>query len=630
MGPLLAGSIIPFALVFYLALRGGGYDPIVRSEVGVVIWWTILIGAIIGILPTARLTRRGLAALVLLSGLTVWTGAAIIWSESAERSAIELGRVASLLGVFALALATQGEGFLCRSVKAIGAAVAAIALLALVSRFHPSWFPANQVAEVLPTERARLNYPLTYWNGLAALLALGSPLLVWTATEARTIAGRALAAAVLPALALTVFFTISRGGLLEAAVALGVLAILHPQRLRLVPVLVLGAGGGALLILAASGRNELADGLTTAAAVDQGTEMALITLAVCIVVGSAHAAVSLAERHGKLPLPHVSRRAAWAGAGAGLVTLVLAITALGLSGKLGERWEEFRQPVTPGASADRFASASGSGRYQWWRSAVDASATEPLLGIGPGTFELWWSRDPNATLGPVRDAHSLYLEMLAELGIVGLLLILGLIGLVVAASIVGTLRHRHDRERTALLAAATASVVAFAAAAAIDWVWELTVLPTIFLLLAAAILGFERGKPRRGCALVARTSFAAGATGALVVIAAPMLSASAIRRSQEQVDAGQLPAALTSARKAEDLLPFAASPDLQEALVLELAGELDPAADAAHEATENEPTNWRPWLVLSRIEAELGEVGPATDAYRRARSLNPRSSIFSD
>jgi Flp pilus assembly protein TadD len=101
-----------------------------------------------------------------------------------------------------------------------------------------------------------------------------------------------------------------------------------------------------------------------------------------------------------------------------------------------------------------------------------------------------------------------------------------------------------------------------------------------------------------------------------------------VRESQAEVRAGDLEGALESARSAASVEPYAATPKLQEALVLELLGDLDAAAAAGREATEAEATNWRTWQVLSRLEAKRGDVGASIAAYRRARALNPRSPLF--
>jgi hypothetical protein len=631
---VVAGSVLPFGLVFYLALKGGGYDAVVYSQVGIAAWWLVLLGALVGVLPVARIRPAAWLGLGLLFAFAAWTALGIGWSESAERSLAEVGRVAAYLGVFSLALAVQGRDGLRRTVGAVAAAIALVGALALLSRLHPAWFPADDAARALQGVRERLNYPLNYWNGLGALMAIGVPLALALAARARTLSVRALAAAAIPVLSLTAFYTLSRGGI--AAGAIGVIAFiaLYPRRLAMLPTLLVAGGGAAILIAGAVQREALADGLHTAAASSQGDEMLAMTLVVCAGAALVQVAIGLAARYGVGPRPDVPRPAAVAFLGA--VAAVAVGLAVGLSGELSERWEEFKKPGTPGPGIERLESTQGSFRYQVWESAVDANATDPIVGIGPGTFEYWWAREKDIDTY-LRDAHSLYLETLGELGIVGLALVLGLIGTVLA---VGARRaFRGGEEGRAMLAGATAGCVAFAVAATVDWVWELAVLPVAFLLLSAAILGPRRAPPRSGegpdatpppaaLPIGVRAAVVAVAAASLVAIAIPMAKTAFVRESQQDADAAALGPALSKAGDAESVEPFAARPRLQQALVLELSGDLDGAAAAAREATREESDNWRNWLVLARLEAERGRAAEAVDAYRKARSLNPQSPLF--
>ena len=50
-----------------------------------------------------------------------------------------------------------------------------------------------------------------------------------------------------------------------------------------------------------------------------------------------------------------------------------------------------------------------------------------MIGIGAGNYELWWNQHHTIDVITI-DAHSLYLQTLAELGIVGILLLLGFLG----------------------------------------------------------------------------------------------------------------------------------------------------------------------------------------------------------
>lgn len=627
-----AASVLTCALIAYLSLKGGGYDLIVRSEVGLAIWWLVLFGTLIGLLPLARIGTTGWTMLGLLAGLALWTGLGIGWSESAERSVAELGRVTTYLGVFALALFAGGRDALRRTVGALATAIALVAALALLSRLQPSLFPADPSPQFMPSIQERLNYPLNYWNGLAGLVAMGVPLLLWAATAARTILARALATAALPIAALTIVLTLSRAGAAAAVVAVLALLALHPRRLALFPSLALAGVGSAILIAATLQRDALEQGLLNSTAARQGDEMLAMTLVVCAGVGLLAAAVALAERHSLVRWPRVPQRIARPAFVLVAAAAVIVASVAGLPGEVSESWSEFKEPGGTASGVERLGSVAGNSRYQYWQAAAEANATAPLTGIGPGTFEYWWAREGSLP-GFVRDAHSLYMETLAELGIVGLALIVALVGGTLAIGAARTLRRR--RGRSSLLAAATAGATSFAVMAAFDWVWEMTVLTAVFLLLAAAIVGpdararaHRTPDPRGRRRLVTTAGVAAVALTSLVVIAIPMAGTSSVRESWRQVEAADLRAALANADAAQTVQPYSASAQLQEALVLELEGDLSGAVTAARAATDHEPTNWRTWLVRSRLEARNGDAEAALRAYRKARSLNPRSSLF--
>ena len=109
----------------------------------------------------------------------------------------------------------------------VGGAIGVVALLAVLSRFQPAWFPPNDYAEAFPDQLSRLNYPLNYPNGVAALMAMGAPLLAVLGVSARSPAGRVLATAALPLLGLAAFLTFSRSGLLFLVI--GIVASSFPS-----------------------------------------------------------------------------------------------------------------------------------------------------------------------------------------------------------------------------------------------------------------------------------------------------------------------------------------------------------------------------------------------------------------
>lgn len=619
--------LLCFGLVAYLGIDGGGFDPLVQDPIGIAVWWIALGGVLIGALPRRRPGPLAWSALALLAAFALWTALSLAWTESAEETAADLARVATYLGVFALALFARAEGDARRIVGAVAAAIALVSGLALLSRLHPSWFPeANETARIL-NDPERLSYPLNYWNALGAFVAIGLPLLLQVATGARSVLLRSLAAAAIPALALTAIFTLSRGGIAAAGLALLIFLALTSDRLPKLLTLLLTGAGSAILIGALQQRDALQEGLVGPVARQQGDELLTMTIVICIAVGVLHClgtlALSRRERPGWTVVP---RSRALNLAAVGAVVFLIAAVALDAPGRAADGWDEFKAGGGPGSGTSRLGSVAGQSRYEFWKAAVDQNATKPLTGTGSGTFEYWWARN-GTTDETVLDTHSLYLQTLGELGIVGLVLLAAFLLTILAGGVRATLRA-GPRVRPAL-AAAVAGCAAFCLTATVDWMWQVPVLPIVVLLLAAVLV--TAGSPPGGEARLdfkLRLGFAAAALLAIVAIAIPFTSTGFLRDSEAAAREGDLEAALSDARSAQNAEPGAASPRLQEALVLEQMGALAPAEAAALAATDRESTNWRTWLVLSRIQAQRGMVDAAVQSYREARSLNPRSELF--
>jgi hypothetical protein len=648
-GAALAIWALAGGLVLYLGLDGGGYGVIASSQVGMVLWWIVLVGAAWKLLPTGRLTRVAWSALALFGGFVVWTALASTWSLSSERSLQDLSLVISYLGVLVLAIAiTSGpdrDRAVRHSVGAVAAAVVILAVLAVISRLAPNSFAAAHVTAAFlgAGAQGRLSWPLNYWNGLAALVALGLPLLLAIATSARTLRVQAGAAAALPVLALCDYLTFSRGGALAAAVALLAFLALAPARFPKLATMLVAGAGSAILIAGADHRAAVEHGLTNHLASVQGGQLLVAIVLVCAGVALAQVGIGLAARHGTLPrLLTIPAPRARALLGAAIAVAVVAALAVGAPSRLSHAWHDFKTPRAAALSQDslaRYASFSSNSRYQYWKVAVHTNAGHPLTGSGPGTFQLLWL--PRATVpGYVTNAHSLYFETLAEVGIVGLVLLAGFLLLILAAAV--TLVLRSEREGRVRAAGAAAAMLSFVVSAAFEWVWQLPVLPAAFLLLAAAVLApaprrvairslapdAPLGSGRGRLPLPLRLGLVATALVCVIAIGIPLATASAVGRSQAAAGAGDLSSAVADARSAARLEPGAASPQLQLALVLELQRNYPAALAAARTATRDESQNWSDWLVLSRIEAEAGAPKAAVAAYVRARSLNPLSSLF--
>lgn len=623
--------LLCFGLVAYLGLEGGGYDPLVHDQVGILAWWVLLGAVLVGALPRRPLDRLAWVALGLFAAFAIWTALSLGWTESVDRTSADLARVGGYLGIFALAVFSRGPRAGPRVVGAVAAAIVLVALVGLLSRLHPSWFSAATRTAGFVTDPERLSYPINYWNGLAGLIAIGLPLLAQLATSARTIVVRALAAAALPALTLTIFLTLSRGGIAAAIIAMAVFLALTSDRLpKLVTLLVAGAGS-AILIGATVGRDALQHGLLNETARQQGNDLFWIGLAVCLAVGLIQAGLSSAAVARRRPgWTRISRSDALTATIVVAVVLAAVAVVVGVPGRISNGWDEFKEGGGAGSGAGRLGSVAGQSRYQLWSAAVRENETKPLTGTGSGTFEFWWSRD-GTTDETVRDTHSLYLQTLGELGIVGTALIVAFLGAICVGGARRLLRAAPlDRP---LYAAALAGFAAFCITAVFDWMWQIPALPVAALLLASILVMRSKdtataGEADSGLPAPLRIVSAIVALIAIVAIAIPLATTSLLRQSEADARDGRPAAAWSDARSAQNMQPDAAGPRLQQALVLEVMGDLPGATEAARAATERESTNWRNWLVLSRIEAERGMAAAAVRDYRRARSLNPRAALF--
>src|SRR5919202_2443589 len=120
----------------------------------------------------------------------------------------------------------------------------------------------------------------------------------------------------------------------------------------------------------------------------------------------------------------------------------------------------------------------GENRPHYWHVAWHEVELNPALGSGAGTFERYW-----LLYRPVgsfaRDAHSLNLETLAELGPIGLVLLLAALGLPLLV-----LRGRRDP----MLATAAAGYVAYLIHTGVDWDWELPAVKLLGLLCGCSLL----------------------------------------------------------------------------------------------------------------------------------------------
>jgi tetratricopeptide (TPR) repeat protein len=628
--PAVIRAVAPSAAlataVFLLALDSGAYGVESRGAVGVLLWWTLLVLVGLGLWPRASPPRAALVTGGLLLAFCVLTGASTLWADGEEAAFLELGRAGLYLGVFALAVMAAGRASVSAWTDGLATGIAAVAVLALAERCL-SWHDTEPLRTFLPGTETRLSYPVGYWNGLGMLLAIGVPLLLRPAVAARRAVPRGLAAAALPALGAAIYLTSSRGAVAVAAAGAVTFVVLGGRALPALAALAVAAAGTAVAIAVLEARPELVDGpLGTATAAAQGESAALLLVLVSAACGIAHGLLS-GSRGAGIPLP---RGVAWAAGGAALMLGLVAVAAADPAARLEDFKEPPNQQVTdrPGFVREHLLSGEGSGRWQFWSAAIRQFEEHPVGGGGAGSYGAWWLRDGSLALY-VEDAHSLYLETLGELGLVGLVLLLAAFG----SALVTALRRARSAsaDLRPAVAAAAAGAAAFLVGAAVDWIWELTVLGVVGMLCIGLAVGPATAA---GSAPAHRVGWPLRA--ALVVLALCLVAVEAIpwmvhrhlEESRSALASGNVQAAEARARDARAIQPWAASPHLQLALVLEHRGDTAGARGAIARALELEPGNWQLWVVAARVEGGAGNVRRAAGNLRRARELHPRSPLF--
>ena len=273
---------------------------------------------------------------------------------------------------------------------------------------------------------------------------------------------------------------------------------------------------------------------------------------------------------------------------------MIAVAAL-IAVDPAERWEDFKRPPpsTEIAGERDVLSGGSSGRWQFWTAAYDAFETEPLRGIGAGGYPDWWNQHGSLPVD-TGNAHSLAMDALSELGVVGIIVVLALFGVVLVA---GVGRVRADRRGDGAAAAALSLFAAALVGVIGDWTWDLAAVFALAVIAAGlltgpatlpvdvervAIRGEARSRRRfaAGVALLAFAWIAVCASGLLVA------ARYEITASKNASADGDLTTAAEKANNAIDLEPWAAEPRRRLAEVMLAAGNLPEAQKAIVEAID--------------------------------------------
>jgi O-Antigen ligase len=546
-----------------------------------------------------------------LFAFACWLALSGIWGTSA--AAIDEGvRVLVYVAGAALALTTVRRKTGSVLLAGVLAGATALACYALATRLFP-----DRIGTFDSIAGYRLATPIGYWNALGLLCAIAALLAVGLAASSSSPVRAALAAAPVPVLLATLYFTFSRGSWIALGVGLVVAIALDPRRIRLTATALAVGVPAALGVLAASRSAPLTHLQSTVAlAAHDGHRLALLLVAFVVASAALSAALVLARNLVSIP-PRVSRIYPVALAAAGVIAVVVVLVDVGGPSAAARRaWDSFAAPP-PKTQVDlgkRLFSFSGNGRADLFRAAWHDATAHPIIGSGAGSYEAYWLAHRTVQM-KVRNAHSLYLETLAETGIIGLAILL----LALGAPLVAAVRARKRRG----VAAATGAYVAYLAGAAVDWDWQITSVTLAAIFVGVALLAAARPdeEHEREASPLLRYSVLSAAVAIGVVGFVFLVGNMFLSRATSAASDGKWTAAAHDAHRASTWLPWSTQPWKQLGEAQLASGHVVLAQSSFRKAIAKDDGDWSLWFDLARASTGTGQRA----ALAHATKLDPLS-----
>lgn len=599
-------------------------------------WWAISDGAFFGTVMLPGTIALGLALIIVavyvphplstrgphalavaaLIGLGIWTALSITWSAAPDLALENAQRVFVYVGAYiaGLLLAIALRRRLILSLLPLLAAAAFVAAVILIK----IWV-ADSAGGFVDGE-GTLDYPFGYRNANASFFVISGLVSVAVLARVRSPAlVRGGAAALASASFAIAAISQSRGSLIGLAVGAIFLVVAAPTRGRALLSLTIGLVPVAVLFAELVGPYDAASDALPVLPELQGAATAV--LAAAFVAGLVGAAWAIIERRAprgpEVPLP--SRRTGLALCAAAV--LAAAALIVGLAGSPGDWLDsggDDSAEVQAEATGSRYTYSGNLNRSDFWRVALLQFGDAPINGEGSGSFRTRYLLERDTSEAP-REAHSLPLETLGELGAIGLALLLAaLLGMAG-----GALRSRRLGPEAATVAtAAIAAGAAWFAQSSVDWFWAFAGLsaPVIALLGSAAApgaLALSRLSPavtRSGVVIAAIISAIA-----IPTFAADRLTLNAAKGWRDDVDG-----AYRALDAASDLDPVSDLPDLVKAEIARQTGDTALALASIEEARRRQPDEFQNYLLAAEL-LETSDPDRALQEAQQAVALNPRS-----
>jgi hypothetical protein len=601
------GAGLVAAAAIAAALAQGLFEPGAYAAASIVVWAVVLGGLVSTRLPLTAVSRPAAVAGICLAAMAVLATGSMAWAADQGRAFEEAVRVWFYLGLFVLAVCTASRRGRSEWVAGLTVGLGIIAIIALLAYLQPGLLGSED--SDVPNAVGRLSYPLGYWNGAGALLAIAAVLLSYGGARAPSKDLRSAAVAVIPLVLLATWLAHSRGALAALLIGWCILVAASPDRARQLKGIAIGLIGGLILIGVAKQMDALTSGTIDSTSRADGDLLSALGVLVAAITG---AAAWVADEW--TPRIRISRTIAFAAAGVALIAVVIGLIAVNPV----DRFNEFRAaPSTDTGLPVGAAELSSNGRWQFWTAALDAFEAEPVRGVGAGGYENWWATNASVSLF-ARNPHSLLLQQGAEYGIAGLLLFAGFVVAVgLAARRVLSAGRRGD---AGIL---TAVAVTGAVGATVDWTWEI---PAVFgpAIVCCALLAASAPstRPPRAVPWIGFGAVIAAWIG-MVAAGVVMLTHIELDRSRDAAAAGDVPTAIDRARAARAIQPWAAEPYTQLALLEAQRGDIPRALDYLKGAETRDENDWRLFAIEATLHQRTGDGAAVAADLERAQAVSP-------
>jgi hypothetical protein len=604
-------------LLAWVVLLGGGSRDDTLATAGIAAIACAAVGfaaALNGTLPLPRLDRAGTTTCASVAGLALWAGLSIAWSIAGDLSWGWLARWLVYAAFLVLGLLAGALGDGARRTAALVAVVLAAAVgWALLGVAIPSLFPDGD-------RIARLREPVGYWNALALLADAAIAFGLFVAREGRA-AARVAGCLLVSAAVLVVLLTQSRAGVVGALAVLTLWLLLSDERTAdAVRIAIAGVPALAVAGWAFTRPALVEDGALRSDRVSDGRIFAVLTLVAFLAVALAAWRVPvrrLVERHGE------AVRAVIVGACA----LALVVGAAGFVAKEGNPVSWVDSQLSRGECVNepgRLTELCANNRLQWWGEALDVAADRPVGGSGAGTFALARRRFRESAT-PVTQPHSVPLQLLADLGAVGLAL--GIAAVIGAAVGVRRGLRLSSGDETAAAAALACLPLAYVVHAVVDYDLDFVAVTGPALVALGALLALRRPRATLRAGTPAFVAVAAVGAAAVVAVGLPRLAQGQVDRAFAAIDAGRLDDAVEAADRARLLDPLSLGPLQARAQAADVAGDAAAAVAWYEKATRLQPENPDTWYDLGLFHAiATHDLCAAYAAFNRSYTLDPASS----